>query len=138
MKPAKYFISIIFPLLLLCCDETGTNSGNTVVGSPQDTQISNLSFSVDTTYLDVSANRLVAKGSVKNNGNAQVNSPWYVEGQFYTDATYSTKIGGNTTKIGVPLSKGQSTLWTLYYSSSGINVNSYPDFGIGDLRGIYK
>ncbi len=135
MKFIKYLFLFIFSTVIISCDQTTTEP---VVGSTQDTQISNLSFKIDTTYLEASASRLVAKGSVTNNGNAEVNSPWYVEGQFYTDATYKTKLGGNSTQIGVPLSRGQSSFWTIYYTSSNVNVNNYPDCRIGDLRGIYK
>ncbi len=138
MKTLKYFLFVIFLSLLVCCGDLSTNSGGTVVGSTQSSNIPNLTFSVDTAYLESSKSRLVAKGYVTNNGNSKVTSPWYVEGQFYTDETYKIKIGGNYTQIGVPLSKGQSTLWTIYYSSTNFNVNDYPDCKIGDLRGIYK
>jgi len=135
MRFIKYLYLFIIPILIISCDQTTTEP---VVGSTQDTQISNLSFNVDTTYLEASASRIVAKGSVTNNGSAQVTSPWYIEGQFYTDATYKIKLGGNSTQIGVPLSRGQSTFWTIYYTSSNENVNNYPNCRIGDLRGIYK
>lgn len=133
MKYLQLFIFIIVALLLYSCDE-----GEQVVGSTSDSTIPNLFFQVDTTYLDAGNSRLVAKGSVKNNGSSKVTSPWYVECQFYTNSSKTTKLGGNYTQIGVPLSSGQSALWTINYSSSNVNVNDYPNFAIGDLRGIYK
>lgn len=131
----KYLILFLtfLSLVLISCDE-----GETTVGSDHDTVIPNLSFIVDTTYLDAANSRLVAKGSVKNNGSNKVTSPWYVECQFYTNSSKTTKLGGNYTQIGVPLSNGQSTFWTINYSSSNVNVNDYPNFAVGDLRGIYK
>jgi hypothetical protein len=133
MRLILFAIFLSVSLLLISCEE-----GETTVGSNQDTLISNLSFTVDTTYLDVQNSKLVAKGVVRNFGNAQVTSPWYVECQFYTNSSRTTKLGGNYTQIGVPLSNGQSTFWTITYSSTNVNVNDYPDFAIGDLRGIYK
>lgn len=134
MKTISGLLIIFISLFIISC-ETSTES---TVGSTQDTTIPNLSFTVDTTYLDGSAGKLIAKGTVKNNGNSSVSSPWYIEGQFYTNATLSTKLGGNYTQISVPLSRGQSTFWTIDFSSSNVNVINYPDFAISDLRGIYK
>jgi hypothetical protein len=96
----KSFILVL--LLTLLCALTSCEVTDPVVDSPQDTYIPNLYFTVDTTYLDSGADRLVASG------------------------------------IGVPLSSGQSTFWTIYYSSSSVDVRSYPSFGVNDLRGIYK
>lgn len=133
MRALIIFLVIILTWLLLACD-----SAEPIVDDPKDTVIPNLAFTVDTTYLDSSAGRLVASGTVKNNGSAKVTSPWYVEAQFYTTKSGSTKLGGNYTHIGVPLSSGQSTFWTIYYSSSNVDVRNYPNFGIKDLRGVYK
>jgi len=133
MKRVIFSIIVSISLLIISCDE-----GETTVGSNQDTSIPNLSFTVDTTYLDSQNSRLVAKGSAKNNGSSQVTSPWYVECQFYTNSSKNIKLGGNYTQIGVPLSNGQSTFWTITYSSTNVNVNDYPNFAVGDLRGIYK
>jgi hypothetical protein len=134
MKQLRIYTAIVTTLLLLSCAE----SSDPVVGSTGDTNIPNLSFIVDTTYLDAANSRLISKGTVKNNGSSQVSSPWYVECQFYTNSSKTTKLGGNSTQIGVPLSNGQSTFWTITYSSSNVNVNDYPNFAVGDLRGIYK
>jgi uncharacterized protein YcfL len=134
MKQLLIYAVIVTLLFLISCSE----SADPVVGSTGDTSIPNLSFVVDTTYLDAANSKLIAKGTVKNNGNSQVTSPWYVECQFYTNSAKTTKLGGNSTQIGVPLSNGQSTFWTINYSSSNVNVNDYPNFAVGDLRGIYK
>lgn len=133
MKSLVFCLVTLFSLLSISCDEV-----EPVVDDPQDTVIPNLLFTVDTTYLDSGASRLVASGTVKNNGSTKVTTPWYVEAQFYTTKTGTTKLGGNYTQIGVPLTQGQSTFWTIYYSSSNVDVRNYPDFGVRDLRGIYK
>lgn len=134
MKKIFYLFSTFIPLLMLSC----TEPGESVVGSNQDRQITGLSFLVDTTFFEGPSNRLVAKGTVTNNSSNKITSPWYVEGQFYSDATFRIKLGGNYSQIGVPLSKGQSTFWTIYFSSTNVNVADYPNFQIGELRGIYK
>ncbi|NUM61981.1 MAG: hypothetical protein HUU44_07510 [Ignavibacteriaceae bacterium] len=133
MKKIIFAILVLFSLQLTSCDV-----GETTVGSDEDTVIPNLKFDVDTTYLDSANDRLVAKGSVKNNGNSKVTSPWYVECQFYTNSSRTTKLGGNYTQIGVPLAKNESTFWSITYSSSNVNVNDYPNFAVGNIRGIYK
>ena len=133
MKLIFLNLIILLSLLVISCEES-----DPVVGSTQDTSIPNLSYVVDTTYLDAANSRLVAKGTVKNNGNSQVTSPWYVECQFYTNSSRTTKLGGNSTQIGVPLNKNQSTFWTINYTSSNVDVTDYPNFSVGDLRGIYK
>lgn len=133
MKKIIIIILFLISVLIISCEES-----DPVVGSNDTTTIPNLSFVVDTTYLDAPNSRLVAKGTVKNNGNSQVSSPWYVECQFYTNSSKTTKLGGNYTQIGVPLSKNQSTFWTINYTSSNVDVKNYPNFAVGDLRGIYN
>lgn len=133
MKTAALIVFASISFLLTSCDES-----EPVVGSTSDTSIPNLSFTVDTTYLDSPNNRLVAKGTVKNIGISQITSPWYVECQFYSNSSMTSKLGGNYTQIGVPLTKNESTFWTITYYSSNVNVNNYPNFAVGNLRGIYK
>jgi hypothetical protein len=132
MKRLYIPLALLLALPITSCEET-----DPVVGSTGVTQISSLSFTVDTTYLDSSTPRLVAKGSVTNNGSSTVTSPWYIEAQFYTTKTSNTKLGGNNTRIGVPLSRGQSTVWTINFSSGNVDVRDYPDFGVKDIRGFY-
>lgn len=133
MKLTFYISIVLLVLIIVSCD-----SNDSVVGSEDDTKITNLSFTITSTTLEASSKRLVAKGTVKNNGNSNVTSPWYVEAQFFTDSTLTVKLGGSNTQIGVPISKGQSTFWTIYFSSENVDVTKYPDFAVGELRGIYK
>jgi hypothetical protein len=130
----KLMAAVLVAFVFTSCE---VNNGSTVVGSGNDTQISGVTFSIDTTYVDASGQgQLVARGLVKTTTN--IVAPWYVEGQFYTDSTLSIKLGGNDTEIGVPLSPGQSTFWTIYFYTSTVDVRQYPNFRIGDLRAIYK
>ncbi len=133
MRPLFFHSVILISLFIISC-----NTNNSIVGSNQDTVISNLIFTVDTTYLNSSGGMLVASGTVKNRSNNRVESPWYVEAQFYTDRSLRTKLGGNYTQIGAPLSRDQSTFWTINFSSSNVDVRNYPNFAVSDLRGIYK
>lgn len=135
MKTFVLILLSLFTMMFISCENMGNES---VVDSPQDTLIPYLSFTVDTTYLDVSLKELVARGTVTNNGNVKITSPWYVEGQFYTTKNGNIKLGGNYTQIGVPLGAKQATYWSIYFSSSNVDVRNYPDFGVKDLRGIYK
>ena len=128
MKIILTLLTILLSVLISCTES------DPVVGSNENTTIPNLSFIVDTTYVDSQNSRLVSKGTVKNNGNSQINSPWYVECQFYTNSSKTVKLGGNYSQISVPLSKNQSTFWTINYSSSNVDVTNYPNFAVGDLR----
>lgn len=129
----RVVIIIIFAVIgLSSCEQ-----GDTIVGSSNDTQINGVTFTIDTTYMDATGSgQLVARGRVKASVN--INPPWYVEGQFYSDSTMSTKLGGANTQIGVPLSPGQSTFWTIHFYTSAVDVRQFPGFKVGDLRAIYK
>ena len=127
-------ILIILPICITFtfCD----SQSDSIVGSIEDVEINNVSFIVDSTYEE--ASKLYAKGRATNLGTKNIQSPWYVEAQFYTNSSYSTKLGGNYTEIKVPLEPYQSTFWTVTFSSSTIDVNLYPDFRVSDLRAVYK
>lgn len=130
----KLIFAALAAFMFASCE---VNGGSTVVGSGNDTPISGVTFKIDTTYVDASGSgQLVASGLVK--ASTTINAPWYVEGQFYTDSTYTIKLGGNDDEITVPLSPGQSTFWTIYFYTSTVDVRQFPNFAIGDLRAIYK
>ncbi len=107
-----------------------------VVGSNKDVEISGLVFTLDRS--NISGATMYANGTVRNNGSGQVNSPWLVEGQFYTDSTYTMKLGGSNVQINVPLESGQGTIWSLSFYSNQGNIPTYPKFKVGNLRGIYE
>ena len=129
-----FFLLFIIPFFFTSCE----NTTDATVGSSSDTEIQHLAFVVDTTYLDGSNARLVVRGTVSNIGTNTVTSPWYVEAQFYTDDSQVTKLGGNYTQIGVPLEAGKQTFYTIYFSSSNVDVRQYPNFAVDNIRGIYK
>lgn len=123
-------ITIFLAALMLYC-ETG------IVGSQNDTEIQGVVFTVDTTF--ISNSRLIARGLVKNaTRRTTIDPPWFVEGQFYTNAAKTTKLGGDNFQINIPLSLNQETFWELSFSSSIVNVQDFPDFVISDLRAILK
>ncbi len=139
MRASILTSALILVALIMASGCDMQEGNNTVVGSSNDTPVYVVTFSVDTTYIDGSGSAtMVAKGRASNVGKTSVSSPWYIEGQFYTDPTFHTKLGGSNTEVGVPLSPGQSTVWTLRFSSSNINAHDYPEFRVGDLRGVYK
>ena len=81
---------------------------------------------MDTTFITNS--RMVARGRVKNaTQRTSINPPWFVEGQFYTNDTKTTKLGGNNTQINVPLSLNQETFRELAFSRSIVDVQDFPD-----------
>ena len=108
-----------------------------IVGSDQGiTVINNVSFTI--TEREVSSNSLKASGTVKNTGSIKITSPWYIEGQFYADSTLTLKLGGNNTRISVPLETGVETIWTLEFSSSNISEGNYPNFRVSNMRAFYN
>lgn len=128
-------VAMLAALCLPACEVPGEES---LVGSAGDTKINNAVFTVDTTYLSTSPERMVARGRVTNGGATTIGAPWYVEGQFYTDPSFRTKLGGNYTRINVPLTRNQETFWTITFSSTNVDVRLYPNFRVRDLRAIYK
>ena len=128
--------NILFILLVIVAFTFCDTESDSIVGSVEDVEINNVSFIVDSTYEE--ASKLYATGRATNLGTENIESPWYVEAQFYTNSSYAYKLGGNYTEIGVPLEPYQSTFWTITFSSSTIDVNQYPDFRVSDLRAIYK
>jgi hypothetical protein len=131
MSSKNILFIVLITIFFTFCD-----SSDNIVGTNNDVEIKNVSFTIDTTYLQSSV--LYAKGTVTNLGKTTIESPWYVEAQFYTDSTYKLKMGGNYTMIGVPLEPYQSTFWSISFSTTKIDVNQYPNFRISDLRAIYK
>jgi hypothetical protein len=130
------FLAAVVMLSLAACNmPTGTEA---TVGESRDTPIPNVAFTVDTTYISDNPVAMVARGRANNTGTATISTGWYIEAQFYTDASKRTTLGGNNTRIGVPLSPGQETLWTIKFASSNVDVRQYPNFTVGDLRAIYK
>ena len=128
------FVPLILSIVLVSCEVTMHDGP---VGPPPGSGIADVSFTVDTTYVDASGSgQLVARGMVKTTVN--IVAPWYIEGQFYADSTMMVKLGGNDTQISFPLSPGQSTFWTIFFYTSSVDVRQFPDFRIGNLRAIYK
>lgn len=139
MKNLKYLLlistfAVFLSVILSSCDDEGGSS--TIVGSTQgNTDIYNVSFTV--TELEVSSSMLKASGTVKNTGNNTITSPWYVEAQFYKDSTLLLKLGGNRTRIGVPLEPGIQTIWSITFSDPDIAEGDYPNFRVSNLRAYY-
>jgi len=123
-------ITIFLAALMLYCETD-------IVGSQTDTELQGVVFTMDTTF--ISGSSLIARGRVKNaTRRTTIDPPWFVEGQFYTNATKTTKLGGDNSRINIPLSLNQETFWELSFTSSIVNVRDFPDFVISDLRAILK
>lgn len=128
-------LSALLSIVSFSCEVT-TNEG--VVNPQMDSQIGNVSFTLDTTYMVSSPGMLVAKGTAKNNGTETISSPWYVECSFYTDSTLTVVLGDGDDQIGVPLSQGQSAYWMISLSSANVDVRRFPAFRVGSFRATYK
>jgi len=130
-------ISSVIIFLLITGSSCNDESGNTVVGTTQgNTDINNVSFIV--TELEVTSSSLKASGTVKNTSTNTITSPWYIEAQFYADSTFSLKLGGNRTQIGVPLEAGVQTVWSITFSDPDIAEGNYPNFRVTNFRAYYS
>jgi hypothetical protein len=132
MKFILMFLAVSFIFLASSCQKLP----NSVVGSDSDIEITGLTFTVTKTYISYSG--MFAEGIVRYSGSTKISSPWFIEGQFYTDSTYTIKLGGSNVQINVPLESNQGTLWSLSLYPKQEIAQSYPKFKVGDLRGIYK
>ena len=113
-------------LLLISCNNT--------IGSDDVNELTNLEFTIYDEK-EVTSTALIVKGSVINTGTTKVSSPWYIEGMFYSDTTFTTILGGASQKIIVPLESGVNYNWTLSFSSSDILESEHEFFGFRNLRG---
>jgi hypothetical protein len=132
---------ITYPLLVslflyLIFIGASCESSDPIVGDPGVPVITNVSFKI--TALNVSSDRLSASGTVRNNSSVKITPPWNIEGQFYADSTLTLKLGGDVTRISVPLERGVETLWTLDFSSQNISEGNYPNFRVSGLRAYYN
>ena len=78
-----------------------------------------------------------AISKVKNTGSNTITAHWFVEGQFYSDNTYTLLLGGDVTTINLPLNPGVETLWNLELSDPDIAEGNYPNFAVKDLVAYY-
>ena len=136
-KCAIMFSAIIFSLTFLGSSCENGDGNNTIVGTTQgNTNINNVSFTI--TELEVFSNSLKVSGTVKNTGSADITPPWYIEGQFYADSTLTLKLGGDNSRINIPLEPGVKTLWSLTFSDPNIAEGDYPHFRVSNMRAYYN
>jgi hypothetical protein len=109
-----------------------------IVGSPEDTPVPNAVVTIDSTYHYSYSTTLYATGKVKNNGTSTIDPGFWVECQFYTDSSFTLKLGGGNTQITVNLGPGQATFWTISYYSADQHLENYPNFAVKDQRAIRK
>ena len=97
-------------LVILCiqfgCDDT--------IGSDDVMELTNLEFTIF--EREVTNTAMIVQGTVINTGTIKVSSPWYIEGMFYSDTTFTIILGGDDEKKNVPLEPGVGINWTLSYN----------------------
>ncbi|KAA3618897.1 MAG: hypothetical protein DWQ05_05880 [Calditrichaeota bacterium] len=123
------FVIFLCALQFWGCDET-------ITGSPNVDVISNVRFVITDTWAE--SDKLVATGTIENTGNRTIAPPFYVEGQFYSDARYRLKLGGDDYRISFSLEPREIAVWRLEFSSSEINESLYADFAVKNLRAYWK
>lgn len=131
MNYIKAFTLVITCVLYVSCEDAGP-----VVGSEDVNVISNVSFTI--TDKEVTSTELTATGRVRNDGTARISPPWYIEGIFYGDSTFTLQLGGRNTTMNVALNPGVATFWTLLFSNPDMTESDYPNFTVSDLRAFFK
>ena len=97
------------------------------------TKLFNLDFAIIERRVTNSA--LIVQGNVKYLGSSMVGYPWYIEGDFYSDNSYTIIIGSDSELIEGLLASGVTSNWTLTFSSNDVIESEYPDFGFKNLAG---
>ncbi len=129
LKFMLLFISVLFLL------NSGGCGGSSLTGSDDVMVIKNVEFTI--TEKINRGNELFIKGFVKNNNRSTIRPPWYVEGDFYSDNTYTFKLGGENNRINYSLAKNESTAFELRFSSAKYDELQYPDFAVKNFRAFY-
>jgi len=132
MKKQLVVLVLIFSVLFFLaasCEESNA------IGSEDDIAIAGTIFHLDTTYTYI--DKLIAEGTVENNGSQTITPTWYVEGQFYADSSFVVKLGGANLSFNFPLEIGQTTYWKLEFTSDVADVTEFPNFAVGELRALY-
>ncbi len=122
----KRSLTALFALAL--CLVLASCEGETVTGSVDAKVLSGAQFTI--TERTLSGSQMIAKGTVKNNGKSTWSPVWVLEGQFYTDSTFTVKLGGATRRYTFSLEKGSSTIWELKLTSTLFNLSEYPNYGL--------
>ena len=94
-------------------------------------------FNLDFTIIarEVTNSALIVQGNVKYLGSSMVGYPWYIEGDFYSDNSYTMIIGSESELIEGLLESGVTSNWTLPVSSNDLIESEYPNFGFKNLAG---
>ena len=110
-------------------DECGVCGG----GGYSAAKLFNLDFAI--IEREVTNSALIVRGNVKYLESSIVGYPWYIEGDFYSDNSYTIIIGSDSELIESLLASGVTSNWTLSFSSNDIIESEYPDFGFKNLAG---
>ncbi len=130
VKNILLFVSALFLL------NSGGCGDSSITGSDDVIVIKNVEFTIIEKINRGS--ELFVKGFVKNKANKTIRPPWYVEGDFYSDDTYSFKLGGDNNALNYSLAKNESTTFELQFSSSKYDESQYPDFAVKNFRAFYE
>ena len=126
----KNTIILIFTLLFIGCEDF-----HELIGPSDVVEINHVNFNVNSYKVGPGYWRV--SGEITNMGDTVITPPWYVEGMFYTDSTFTTTLGGDRNRINYALHPGTSTYWSIWLCVGGAIYEDYPDFAVNNLR-AYK
>jgi hypothetical protein len=134
MKPSRFTfilglaLSLSAALLLTACTEedpiTGSVDADVLTGSV---------FTITERFIS-GGTQMTARGTIKNAGKNTWSPVWKVEGDFYTDSTFTFKLGGAAKSYSFSLAKNETTAWELKFTSNQFTLSDYPNFAVKNLR----
>ena len=119
-------LAYCFFLVFLGCDSARP------VGSEDVMVLHGAEFQIDTLY--TSNTRFYVEGKVTNDGGSPFYPYWYIEADFYENATSNLKFGGSSTTMSFKLEPDEQTFFDLDFSSNNIIESEYPNFDVRNLR----
>ena len=128
----KFILCMITIGLLGLMKSGGCEQSPALTGSEDVVVLPGAQFTINS--LTIVDNALVAAGAVRNGGTTNYSPYWYAEGDFYSDSTYTFKLGGAVQTFSFVLSGGESTALQLRFTSTNMDVNVYPKFRVKNLR----
>ena len=114
---------------------TGCSEEDPITGSPDAVVLTGAVFTITERVLS-GGTQMTARGTVKNTGKNTWSPIWRIEGDFYTDSTFTFKLGSAVKSYSFSLAKNEMTAWELKFTSNQFTLSDYPNFAVKNLRVI--
>lgn len=79
---------------------------------------------------------LIIKGNITTKEN--INNFWYVLADFYTDSTFTHKLGFGKTLFNYSLKNNEKTTFKIVFKNNNVELKKFPNFKVKNLETVYK